>query len=447
MRGRCRPAERGAPGARPPQRLRLLQARQHPAGLLPAGGGPGRRRASSPRTSPRSPRTWRAPSARRVEQGRARASSSTCPPLARARLRGPGHVGEDRPQPALQRVQVHPARAGSRVRCASARDRGAPDGARTPASASPRRSCPGCSSASTAWRRSQGRTHEGTGIGLALVQELVKLHGGTVQVASAVGRGTTFTVRIPLGHAHLPAERIQEPARRAPPPWDPPLMAEAELWLDPPPSAAGTPAGARPRCRSGRDPGPRAARRRQRRHARVRPPAAVGSAFDVEAVPDGQAALDGRAGAPARPGPHRRDDAPAGRLRAAGGAARRPARRGPCRSSCCRPGPGEEAASRGWRRGGRLPRQALQRAGTGGAGALQPGAGEDAPGARRASKCSPRMLNEAVRARNELSLGRQSRTQDTARRVRPEPGTAGAGSSPPERVSRSVTGWPRRDAR
>ena len=50
-----------------------------------------------------------------------------------------------------------------------------------------------------------GRTHEGTGIGLALVQELVKLHGGTIDVDSAVGRGTVFTVRVPLGTAHLPA--------------------------------------------------------------------------------------------------------------------------------------------------------------------------------------------------------------------------------------------------
>ena len=53
------------------------------------------------------------------------------------------------------------------------------------------------------------RTYEGTGIGLALVQELVKLHGGSVRVDSVLGRGSTFTVTIPLGTAHLPAQRIQ----------------------------------------------------------------------------------------------------------------------------------------------------------------------------------------------------------------------------------------------
>ena len=43
----------------------------------------------------------------------------------------------------------------------------------------------------------KSRTHEGTGIGLALVQELVKLHGGEVNVESQEGRGTTFTMRFP----------------------------------------------------------------------------------------------------------------------------------------------------------------------------------------------------------------------------------------------------------
>jgi len=54
----------------------------------------------------------------------------------------------------------------------------------------------------------RARTHEGTGIGLALVQELVRLHGGTATVRSVYGVGTTLTVTIPLGWAHLPAERL-----------------------------------------------------------------------------------------------------------------------------------------------------------------------------------------------------------------------------------------------
>ena len=55
-----------------------------------------------------------------------------------------------------------------------------------------------------------GRTYEGTGIGLALVQELVKLHGGRIGVESRVGEGSRFTVSIPFGSAHLPPEQISE---------------------------------------------------------------------------------------------------------------------------------------------------------------------------------------------------------------------------------------------
>ncbi len=58
-------------------------------------------------------------------------------------------------------------------------------------------------------RGRRARTHEGTGIGLALVRELVALHGGTIGVESVVDAGTTFTVTLPLGTAHLLPERIQ----------------------------------------------------------------------------------------------------------------------------------------------------------------------------------------------------------------------------------------------
>jgi signal transduction histidine kinase/DNA-binding response OmpR family regulator len=52
------------------------------------------------------------------------------------------------------------------------------------------------------------RTHEGTGIGLALVQELVKLHGGRVRVRSVPGQGSVFAVTIPKGKGHIPADQI-----------------------------------------------------------------------------------------------------------------------------------------------------------------------------------------------------------------------------------------------
>ncbi len=57
-------------------------------------------------------------------------------------------------------------------------------------------------------QKMRSRTHEGSGIGLALVQELAKLHGGFVRADSALGKGSTFIVAIPLGTAHLPAEKI-----------------------------------------------------------------------------------------------------------------------------------------------------------------------------------------------------------------------------------------------
>ncbi len=55
----------------------------------------------------------------------------------------------------------------------------------------------------------RGRTHEGSGIGLALVDELVRLHGGRIGVGSMPERGTEFRVAIPFGTAHLPPGRIQ----------------------------------------------------------------------------------------------------------------------------------------------------------------------------------------------------------------------------------------------
>jgi signal transduction histidine kinase/DNA-binding response OmpR family regulator len=81
--------------------------------------------------------------------------------------------------------------------------------------------------------RAAARTHEGSGIGLALVQELVAIHGGTIRAISQIGQGSEFIVRLPLGSAHLPPESVV-PRARAPerlPDAAAPFVEEALRWL------------------------------------------------------------------------------------------------------------------------------------------------------------------------------------------------------------------------
>jgi signal transduction histidine kinase/DNA-binding response OmpR family regulator len=81
-------------------------------------------------------------------------------------------------------------------------------------------------------RGARARSHEGSGIGLALVHELVKLHGGTIAVTSALGKGTAFTVHIPTGSAHLPQDRIAGPRDHASTAIGAaPFVEEALRWL------------------------------------------------------------------------------------------------------------------------------------------------------------------------------------------------------------------------
>lgn len=40
------------------------------------------------------------------------------------------------------------------------------------------------------------------------MQELVKLHGGSIGIDSELGRGTTLTISIPLGSQHLPHDQV-----------------------------------------------------------------------------------------------------------------------------------------------------------------------------------------------------------------------------------------------
>jgi len=58
----------------------------------------------------------------------------------------------------------------------------------------------------------RGRSFEGSGIGLALVHELIRLHGGEIAAESEPGRGSVFIITLPLGRGHLPSNQVRERA-------------------------------------------------------------------------------------------------------------------------------------------------------------------------------------------------------------------------------------------
>jgi PAS domain S-box-containing protein len=138
------------------------------------------------------------------------------------------------------------------------------------------------------------RTQEGTGIGLALVQELVTLHGGNVTARSVEGQGSTFTVAIPRGTAHLPADRIGAGRSSVSSASASHYVEEALRWLpDEPASAPLAPAFA-----ADARPGAAETRRRPRivwadDNADMRDYVGrlLAAEHEVEAVADGEAAL------------------------------------------------------------------------------------------------------------------------------------------------------------
>lgn len=147
----------------------------------------------------------------------------------------------------------------------------------------------------------RSRSNEGSGIGLALVRELVGLHGGVITADSTEGEGTRFTIRLPFGAAHLPSESVvPEATRGVVPSTADPYLQEAMRWL--PSDTAGSvveQAVTEPAGEAGVLPtGHPAVRTRvlvaddnaDMREYLTR--LLTGAGYDVDAVADGQEALD-----------------------------------------------------------------------------------------------------------------------------------------------------------
>ena len=141
-----------------------------------------------------------------------------------------------------------------------------------------------------------GRTQEGSGIGLALVQELVRLHGGEVRAESAVGEGTTVAVALPFGRDHLPADRIGAARTLAATSIGAaPFVEEALRWLPdspewPLPDLSLLPAA--PAAAAGRGSRPRILLADDNSDMRDYIRRLLGPEYEVTAVADGAAALD-----------------------------------------------------------------------------------------------------------------------------------------------------------
>ena len=285
--------------------------------------------------------------------------------------------------------------------------------------------------------QARSRSQEGSGIGLALVHDLVGLHGGTIAADSVVNEGTTFTVRLPLGSAHLPAGRVApEPSRSRPGRQRGPLRAGSAALVrrrrrradgqlgrrrgcapgggsSPGPGRSGR---ARP---GGRSPMPGAGRRRQRGHARVSPAAAQPG---LPRAGGGRRRERPRRGPGRPPGPHhqRRDDAGDGRAGPGQRAAPRPGHGDHPGPAAVRPGrPGRHGRGDG-RRVRRLPGQALHRGGTAGPGQVGRGA-VPAPAARVTLPPRPDRIagGRVLRLRRAGGVPRRQRRLRRDPRLRP----------------------------
>ncbi|RIB09615.1 hypothetical protein C2G38_2108167 [Gigaspora rosea] len=78
----------------------------------------------------------------------------------------------------------------------------------------------------------QSRSHEGTGIGLALVKELITIHGGDITVTSKVGQGTTFKCRFLSGYKHLPKNHVYHDKKENESYQEQQLYTKKQLYLE-----------------------------------------------------------------------------------------------------------------------------------------------------------------------------------------------------------------------
>jgi signal transduction histidine kinase len=300
----------------------------------------------------------------------------------------------------------------------------------------------------------RARSHEGSGIGLALVAELARLHGGDVEVDSVLGEGSTFRVRLPWSSV---APRDGDPAapEQAPAPSGRAAAAAAAALAWSADDAPLVPSGTRA------DPelaGVRVVVADDNRDMRAYLSRLLEDAgCTVTAVGDGAAALRAaapRAGGAAADG---RDDAGAGRLRAAAGGAPRRAAGDAAGGGPVGPGRGRGGRGGPGPRRGRLPGQALPRRRPDRPGAVDAAAGAAAQRARRPVRCRrgdhrrprrrpPAGAGRARRARAGPGAGRRPRpARRAARPLRPsaggrhEPGRRGrrrSGAGPGPRAGR-----------
>jgi signal transduction histidine kinase len=139
-----------------------------------------------------------------------------------------------------------------------------------------------------------GRTQEGSGIGLALVRELVRLHGGEVTAESRLGQGSVFTVRLPFGKEHLDSECVSAGAALASTALGAaPFVEEALRWLPDPPTIvlAASTAGTPPTTIVAEARRPRVLVADDNADMRLYLVHLLGGRFEVTTVADGEAAL------------------------------------------------------------------------------------------------------------------------------------------------------------